>query len=284
MRLIVSSKEDKASENILSHILKREHEEVEEFEGNPIYRIGGKKTDHVVTLNEHHIYYDDIDEKIEGVLGDEFKEFVFISRHSSEAGVNSLTVHPIGNFGEAKFGGKEEKLVPCSPENMTKALLILEKNTREKDLKDHYEVSFEATHHGPFLKKPTYYIEIGSEESAWTDEKAGEVIASTVMSDELKDNVEDVGPVCICIGGGHYAPRFTDLALNRKVSIGHMVPGWGMRHITEESFEEMVQKTPRAEYLYFDRSSTTGKERKKAGSWAEDLGLEVVRSDRFENR
>ncbi|MFP4002077.1 MAG: D-aminoacyl-tRNA deacylase, partial [Thermoplasmata archaeon] len=207
---------------------------------------------------------------------------VFISKHSSEAGIHSLTVHPIGNVGEAKFGGKENKLVQAAPEEMTAALRTLWDETREQGLKGEYDVSFEATHHGPYLETPTYYIEIGSDIDSWKDERAGKVIAETVL--EVKDRDKEDLPVTICIGGGHYTPRFTSLAKGRKVALGHIVPGWGMKYLTKESFAETVKKTPGVEYVYFDRSSTSGKERNRVESWASEFDIEVIRSKDLEKR
>ncbi|MFP3871513.1 MAG: D-aminoacyl-tRNA deacylase [Candidatus Natronoplasma sp.] len=286
MRLIVSSKQDKASQNILSQLLKKDWTEIEEFRDNPVYKKKTEEgTDHIVIVNKHHIYCDDLDKDVAELLDVEFDEVVFISKHSSEAGVHSLTVHPIGNYGGAKYGGKEGKLVPCSPHNMTSALLGLKKKAKEEGIYDDYQVSLEATHHGPYLETPAYYIEIGSDESSWKDESAGEAIARTVMSGSVRGEAgKGVGAVCICIGGGHYAPRFTRLAFERKAAIGHIVPGWGMKYLTSRSFEEMVKKTPDIEYVYFDRSSTSGKERKRVKRWAEDHGVEVVRSDDMKKR
>lgn len=274
MRLIVSSTEDKASQNILSQLLERDWDEIGEREGRSVYR---RDDDYVCIVDRHHIYSDRIDEEMEELLGVDFEEVVFISKHSSEAGVHSLTVHPIGNYGEAKYGGKEGKLVPSSPHSMTRALLTLVAEADKEGLDEEYEVSFEATHHGPYLETPTYYIEIGSDESAWTDKRAGKVIADTIMSEEVRSPAEE-NPVTICIGGGHYCPRFTELVKKRRVSVGHMVPGWGMKYLTCRSFEEAVEKTPGVDSIYFDRSSTSGDERKKVKGWAEKNGLEVLRS------
>ncbi len=283
MRLIVSSDQDEASKNILSRMLEKGDgwEEIDEFQNNPVYKNGN---DHMVMVENHHIYCDDLDEEVQDTLNIEFDELVFISRHSSKAGVDSLTVHPIGNYGEAKFGGSDEKLVLCSPYKMTRALLILKDRAEKKELDDEYEISLEATHHGPFLKKPTYYIEIGSDSGAWTDKRAGEVIAETVMSKMVKGKVDKKEPVVVGIGGGHYAPRFSQLALRRKVSIGHMVPDWGLKYLTRESFGELVKKTPDLDHVYFDRSSTSGKERERVRSWAQEYDLSVARADHFEER
>jgi len=273
MRLIVSSKEDDASQNILDHLLDNNWKKVDDWKDNPVYK---KDDDYIATVNRHHIYVDDIDRKIENLLDIKINEVVFISKHSSEAGIHSLTVHPIGNVGEAKFGGKENKLVPSAPRQMTAALRTLWKETRDQDLENEYDVSFEATHHGPYLETPTYYIEIGSDKESWNDERAGQVIADTVKKAEEKYRDDDV---VICIGGGHYAPRYTDLARSKAVSVGHMIPGWGMKYLTKDSFDEIVEKTPDVKYVYFDRSSTSGKERKRIKEWAKEKDLSIVRSD-----
>ncbi|MEF8832238.1 MAG: D-aminoacyl-tRNA deacylase [Candidatus Thermoplasmatota archaeon] len=278
-RLIVSSIQDEASQNILSKLLESDWNECDRWNENPIYERGD---DLIVTIDERHIYFDDIDRKIERYLGVEVDEVVYISKHSSEAGVDSLTVHPIGNYGEAKYGGKEGKLVPASPHSMTHALHILREKAEMEGIKNEYKISFEATHHGPFLETPTYYIEIGSDLDSWKDESAGKVIADTVL--EVKDRSKTDEPVVICIGGGHYTPRFTDLAKSRRVALGHIVPGWGMRYLNKKSFSEAVEKTPEVDYIYFDRSSTSGKEREKVRSWTDKHCLEIIRSSDLEKR
>ncbi len=279
MRLIVSSTQDEASKNILSKLIDSNWKECDRWDENPVYE---REDDLLVTINERHIYFDDIDKRLESYMGVEFDEVVYISKHSSEAGVDSLTVHPIGNYGEAKYGGKEGKLVPASPHNMTRAFHILREKAEKEDIQDEYKISFEATHHGPFLETPTYYIEIGSDIDSWKDDRAGKVIAETVI--EVKKRRSEDEPVTICIGGGHYTPRFTELAKSRKVVLGHIVPAWGMKYLNKNSFSEAVNKTPGVEYIYFDRSSTSGKERKRVKDWGNDLGLKVIRSSDLEKR
>jgi len=280
MKLIISSKEDPASMNILDNLLNDKWNEVEKYLGNPVY----KKDDLIsVTTKRHHIYENRIDEKVSKELNIEIDQVIFISKHASKAGIDSLTVHPIGNLGKAKYGGEDGKLVPASPHDMTKALRILKSyHSRDRELSD-YSVSFEATHHGPYLKTPSFYIEIGSDKDQWKDKKAGAVIADTVI--DLEEYPIENYPVTVCIGGGHYAPRFTDLALKKKVSIGHMVPGWGLKFLTSKTFSKIIEKTPEAEFIYFDRSSTKGKERRRIKKWIKEkeIGLEVIRSKDLED-
>ncbi|MFW6040818.1 MAG: D-aminoacyl-tRNA deacylase [Thermoplasmatota archaeon] len=277
MRLIVSSTNDKASKNIMDNLLKYDWNEIDEYKGNPVYQ---RKNDIMVSVNKHHIYVDNVDKEIKSKFSIEIDHVVYISKHESKAGVHSLTVHPVGNFGEAKFGGKDNELVPPVPPHMSSALRTLWSEVDNKDLKKEYEVSFEVTHHGPFLETPTYYIEIGSDETCWTDEKAGKIIASTLINIE-KNLIDDV-PILVCIGGGHYATRFTDLARRKKVSIGHMVPRWAMKSLNEKNLKEAILQS-KADYIYFDRENTSEKEREWISKWAQDIKVDSIKSSYFEN-
>src|SRR3972149_5960857 len=57
--------------------------------------------------------------------------------------------------------------------------------------------TFEATHPGPYLETPTFYIEVGSGTERWTDPRAGAILARTVMAAEGSRD-----PVAIGVSGG----------------------------------------------------------------------------------
>ena len=107
------------------------------------------------------------------------KLIVFISRHSSQSGKPTLSVHAPGNFGDAELGGLP-KTLSVSPalamQNALKALM----HYKEK-LNLNYEVSFECTHHGPSLNVPTMFVELGSSAEQWSDLKAAEAVAHSAM-------------------------------------------------------------------------------------------------------
>ena len=183
--------------------------------------------------------------------------------------IDKWGVHPIGNFGEAEFGGKPKTLVPSSPHLMTQALRILRDKARDMD----YAVSFEATHHGPFLSTPTFFIEIGSQESSWRDEEAGKVIAETILETHATDY-----PVAIGVGGGHYVPRITDVALDRKISFGHMVPTYALSYFTTEMAEEAVRQSMDADIEYFHKKHLRGGQYTKWKGVFSDMGCEPKRT------
>ncbi len=268
MRLIVSSKEDTASQNILNNLLEYDWETTGRWRGNPIYQ---KENDRIATVNQHHIYAEGIDKELSEILGS-IDHMVFISKHASKAGIHSLTVHPIGNFGKAKFGGKDRGIVPPAPHQMTTALRVLYNEVVYHGLTHEYEVSFEATHHGPYLETPTYYIEIGSDNKCWTDKRAGEVIAKTLI--EIKTSGENSKPIIFCIGGGHYTPEFTDTARHKAVSIGHIVPGWALKDVDEEMFNQGLEQS-KADNVMISKEVQNDL-RDKIDRWCVQKGVKIV--------
>jgi D-aminoacyl-tRNA deacylase len=267
MKVIIVTKTDIASMNINEHLLElREWEEKGSFQDNPLQFSGDYC---IATIEDEHIFHDNVDLELAGVLNEDPECIIYASRHRSESGKKSLTVHPIGNFGEAEFGGKPKTLVPSSPHLMTQAVRILRDKARELD----YSVSFEATHHGPFLETPTFFIEIGSQESSWRDEEAGRVIAETIIETHVT-----YYPAAIGVGGGHYVPRITDVALDRKVSFGHIVPAYALGYFTREMAEEAVMQSMDAKIVYFHKKHLRGGQYTKWKGIFSDMDCEPKRT------
>ncbi len=200
---------------------------------------------------------------------------VFLSKHRSEKEVDSLTVHPPGNYLEAIYGGKEGTLPIAAPHHMTSALNALYQEKRAAGLPD--RTSFEVTHHGPFIGTPSFFIEIGSGPQRWGRSDLARPIAKALLSDRFKDPPQDV-PTAIGIGGGHYAPRFTDRALKGDLAFGHMVPD----HILDRApdrvrtLELALRSTPGATVACFHRTKNNERSLSPLISAAETLGLRVM--------
>jgi D-tyrosyl-tRNA(Tyr) deacylase len=96
MILIVASTKDIASLNIKEQILSHHpfHETTQRFQQNPTFTadINGKKVN-IITLNEELVKTQDLPNKFSNA-----KLIVFISRHSSQSGKPTLSVHTPGNF------------------------------------------------------------------------------------------------------------------------------------------------------------------------------------------
>jgi len=271
MKVIIISRTDTASLNIFENLMElRDWNEKGTFLGNPLLFCEDYM---IATINDEHIFHDDVDLELKEVLGKKPDCIIYASRHRSESKKKSLTVHPIGNFGNADFGGKPETLVPSSPHLMTQAMRVLREKARDLE----YAVSFEATHHGPFLSSPTFFIEIGSQEDSWKDEKAGMAIAETIL--EIHDTDY---PPAIGVGGGHYVPRITDVALDRKVSFGHMVPTYALSYFSEEMAVKVLELSENAKIAYFHIKHLRGGQYAKWKDIFSDIGCESKRTGDLE--
>jgi D-aminoacyl-tRNA deacylase len=233
----------------------------------------------IITTDREHIFFDNVDSAVLQKFDVNIDAIIYASKHKSTSGMRSLTIHPVGNVGSAQFGGLTNKVVQAAPHLMTSALRILKKTASQYNL--NFSVSFEATHHGPFLTAPTFFIEIGSDEVAWNIEDAGKVCASTILELE-KFDVSDDTPVAIGIGGGHYMPRITDVALERKVAFGHLIATYAVPKLSENIFNQIIEKTPRAKYVYFHRKALAKADISNLEKRFRNAGMEVVREGDLE--
>jgi D-aminoacyl-tRNA deacylase len=113
-----------------------------------------------------------------------------------------------------------------------------------------FNISFETTHHGPIVNSPTFYIEIGSYEELWGREDAAEAIAETILS--VRD---EAYPVVLGVGGGHYAPRYTEITFSRKVAFGHMAANYALGSLDATMIQQMASKSNGARKVYFHKKS-----------------------------
>ncbi len=261
----MASEADPASLNQRTALLALDRWEADlPFEGRPAYRRGDAV---LVSIPELHLDRDHLDRDLQNALGETPEVVVYLSKHRSESRTPSLTVHPIGNPGAAEFGGHPGTLVPAAPLWMTEALRRL--RTTAAGLP--YEVTFEATHHGPYLETPTFFIEQGSTEVEWADRRASEAIARALL------DLEPEGvPVAVGLGGGHYAPRHTDVAVARRVAFGHLLSGHALEHLSDDVLVQAVSRTPGASLAYLHRKSLGKPEARELEARLGTLGLRVV--------
>jgi D-aminoacyl-tRNA deacylase len=271
MRLLVCSLEDTASINIRDRLLEiGGWKETKTFRSHPVFERG---SDVMVTIDQVHLYADNLDVEATQALAQPFDPVVFLSRHRAASGIPTLTVHPIGNFAKAEYGGRPETLVPSAPDLMTSCLRELQK--RSSGLP--FQVGFEVTHHGPLLSVPTMFIEIGSGEQNWGDREAARAIASTLLEVKLIE-----APKAIGIGGGHYAPRFSEVVATKRISFGHMIPNYFCDHASDERLlqvlEEARAKSGGADLVYIHKKSMARSRANHLKGLAEVAGARVVDS------
>jgi D-aminoacyl-tRNA deacylase len=238
MILIVASNKDVASINIKEQIISRysfcRTDKI--FEENSTYsaEINDKKIN-LITLNDESVKAQDLPEKFPNA-----DLVVFISRHSSQSGKPTLSVHTPGNFGDAELGGlpKTVSISPaCAMQTALKALMHY-----KEELRLNYEVSFECTHHGPSLNIPTMFVELGSSEAQWSDLKAAEAVAHSAMT-AIANFSATSNLAVLGIGGTHYNQRFTLMTLMGEAVFGHMVPKYAVSLVDSEVLKHCVERT-----------------------------------------
>ena len=200
-----------------------------------------------------------------------------LSRHSSEAGIRSLTVHHPGNpTREALAGGRPLELPPSNPPLAKSLLLSLAK--RADSLPD-FKVTYEVTHHGPSsLKRPVTFVEIGSSAREWTLAEARRAVAEAVV-----DALTLPPPpyeACVGVGGNHYAAAFTARALSSSEAYGHMIANYALKSLEEPALVERIVREAAVKSSVPTRKLVV--ERKLRRAWreavekvAEELSLKV---------
>jgi len=187
-----------------------------------------------------HIFDEHLDERLPSHLLAQRPTLVFPSIHRSERNVPCLTVHPLGNPGDsAEVGGRPRALVPADPLRMASALRALSENAAAIGL----TATYEATHHGPELQLPAFFVEIGYGTDPDPPEAAVRVLVEVVP--HLEPATED--RIALAIGGGHYAPHFTDLALKRRWAFGHILSRHSLSALTPEVARTALEQSVGAE-------------------------------------
>ena len=270
-RLLICCPQDTPSVNMSAYLRRNGDWEDLGSDGTNAYVRRGD--DVMMTISGLHITSEDIDDAARR-FGIEPDEVVFMSRHKAASAIPTLTVHPIGNYKKADFGGRSGTLVKASPNNMSQALrLISAYNDTET-----FKVSFEVTHHGPYLETPTYFIEIGSDETNWGNVRAAEILGRVLEETQPSDG----HLTAIGVGGGHYAPRFTEMVLGYKIDIGHMVPGYQLDGMDDNTVVDYIRKASEAtggtKCVYLHKKAFKKSEQHRMEDLIGSMGFEVVSS------
>lgn len=239
MILLVHSILDPAGVNIANSVLENYSftKTRQTYKKNPVY---------TTEINRSHVSFLTLNEEAVNAqyLQDDYPNaelVVFLSRHSSQSGKPTLSVHAPGNFGSAELGGLPKTLSVSPARAMQNALKALVYYKEQLNL-NNYEVSFECTHHGPSLNVPTMFVELGSSPEQWSDLKAAKAVACSAMFAVANFS----GPMSFAvlgIGGTHYNQRFTTMALVGEAAFGHMIPKYAVHLVDSEMLAQCVKKT-----------------------------------------
>ncbi|MHB8632689.1 MAG: D-aminoacyl-tRNA deacylase [Thermoplasmatota archaeon] len=199
----------------------------------------------------------------------------FLSRHRAASGQPSLTVHPIGNHAPvAQLGGRPSALSPVAARDMGALLRRLQVRSLKEGLP--HAVTYEATHHGPSMRIPSLFVEIGSDEAWYGDRLSGQVVAAAI-TDVLAGEGRCTGPVLVGVGGGHYMPRATAVAQAGEADFGHLIPTHDVAAGSQATLERAVQATPECGGVHLDRKALSGAQRQEVLQWCSSAGAPVWR-------
>lgn len=271
--LVVASLRDPAGMNISSHLRRI----VELKEQQPPNRCAacwrgtvGEAELVLVHVPEDILYCDGVEKIFDVEL------VVYASRHSSSANMATLSVHVSGNWGEAEYGGEPRRLSVASPVHVKAALKSLARLKEEYSLSG-FTVAQEQTHHGPTVDVPSMFIEIGSSAKEWVNEVAGSIVAEAIM--ELTVHPPENCINAVGFGGGHYAPKFTEINLNSSIGVGHIASKYYTGMLDENLLQQAIDKTlGGVELFVLDWKGMKGEERGRIISFAESKGIKVMKT------
>ncbi len=274
MILILASKRDVASMNIARKLIDLFgfKKTLEDIDYNPVYVSEAQEREvKLAFTNEDLVNVDSIVNRLEIEL------LICASRHTSEKGIPTLSVHAPGNLTEeATLGGKPRKVSMAPAASMRDALRELFRLNEERSLG--YEVSYECTHHGPSLDVPTMFIELGGSKAQWEDLRAAEAVAHAAMAAITAAGKSYDYSAALGVGGPHYNEKFTKVALSRGLAFGHIIPKYVIPRVDEDMLKQCVERTlGKVEVAVLDWKGIEGNHRQRIISSLKRLGLFVER-------
>ena len=214
-------------------------------DGTPLRRLNESML--VLRRPGLHIHDEGLDVRLPPGLRELRPTIVFPSIHRSRENIRSLTVHPLGNPGpRADMGGRPGVLVATDPPAMVAVLRRLEELSQPLGI----PATYEATHHGPALELPAFFVEIGSGEHTAPAPEAVRLLAGVIP--EFAASTGD--RVALGVGGGHYVPHFTELAIRRRWAFGHLLSRHALETLERTTATEAYRLTPDAEGIVFSRA------------------------------
>ncbi len=202
---------------------------------------------------------------------------VFLSRHRSAKGVPAFTVHAEGNWGQsADLGGTPGELGMAAPVQMLGFLRSISSAASMAGAKA--QVVYEATHHGPLLRTPSFFAEMGGSEEAMSDPVMLDTFVSAVA--DFVNGQSDptpAGKVAVYLGGTHYPAKATAMALGKGYAFAHIMP----KHFVAETgmlAQAFERSRPRPTGAVIEWKSINAVARDKLVQTLDLLGFEYERA------
>lgn len=205
----------------------------------------------VVRRPGRHLDDDGLDRRLPPSLASRRPTLVFPSVHRSGTGQRCFTVHPLGNpGGTSELGGRPRSLVPTDPCRMVSVLRGLQERGAAVGL----PATYEATHHGPLLGLPAFFVEVAVQGDRAPSASEVAVVASAIEGARPASGER----VALAVGGGHYAPRFTDLAMGRRFAFGHILSRHALVDLAPATARQAYEGTLGATGVLYARAQDRG--------------------------
>ena len=263
---LIVSKKDQASVNMLKILL-------ENYNFQPSNESIDKETNYkyknieLIVLNEEMIYCNYLEKICKS------DRIIFLSRHQSKSGKPTLTAHFLGNpSNEAPYGGEKMQIAPTCPNLLKNYIINLEK---QKDNLTNYEISLEATHHGPTnISQPCLFIEIGSQTKQWQDNNAANIVVNAILkSIENEDYGNKIG---FGLGGPHYSKKFTEILLKSEYAIAGYISKHYIEYFNQELLIQILDKCEqKIEYAIIDKKGL-GREKQRIINLLKKNKLQII--------
>jgi len=196
---------------------------------------------------------------------------ILLSKHSSATGRRAFTVHAEGNWSaDNKLGGEPKQLSVAAPEAMLAVLIELSRLNING-----MEATYEATHHGPLLKTPSLFVELGGDESTINDRELAGALATAVVN-ALGGRDYSYKGVALGIGGTHYPRKFTQSALDGEYAFAHIMPKY---HVKEADMlgQALERSNIKPEVAVIEWKSVNSSDRISIINKLNEMGLDYVR-------
>jgi D-aminoacyl-tRNA deacylase len=264
--VIVCSLNDAAGINIRDRILEANPFKPtgEFFDSNAVHSWNDKL---VVSVRKDIVFADQLD----GAFGD--CRYVFVSKHRAESGIPSLTAHFTGNFGPAAFGGNPGEIGKFSPHLLKNYMIQL--GSLRNEIDSTYSITLEATHHGPTsLASPILFVELGSAEKEWVDQKVAKLIATALIS--ALDSPKSYDRCAIGIGGTHYPEKLNKIILESDIALGPIIPKYALEYFSKEILEQILSNSDQPIGIVLVDGKGLGKRKEDVSKILKDSELEKV--------
>jgi D-aminoacyl-tRNA deacylase len=265
--ILVASTQDLASMTMTNYLL--EHQSFRSDDNKEFFTSSIHPNVWIYISNKSMLYMEFLDE-----IFPDAKAFVFLSQHRSQSETKALTCHFPGNFGLNQSGGNFREISIAYPSFQK---YYMKRLIAQREMVADYQIVIESSHHGPTsLTKPSLFIEIGSTEIEWTDEKACSIICEAILKVAGCDTIP-CDKVAICLGGTHYPTKFTKLLIDSEYGIAAVAAKHDLRLIDKEMLAQMILKSvEKVGTLILDWKGL-GKEKERIMALAADAGLEIIR-------